>query len=60
LARRAEAKLTWLEKKGLQDEEDDSGFGATRVCGRVARFFFVHYTKTGKKYQLNIKYTKWS
>jgi hypothetical protein len=25
----------------------------------VARFFFVQHTKTGKIYQMTIKYTKW-
>jgi hypothetical protein len=27
---------------------------------RVARFFLVHDTKTGKMYQMNTKCTKWS
>jgi hypothetical protein len=27
---------------------------------RVARFFLVRYTKTGKMYQINTKCTKWS
>jgi hypothetical protein len=29
------------------------------VLRRVARFFMVKYTKTGKIYQITIKYTKW-
>jgi hypothetical protein len=28
--------------------------------GRVARFFMVHDTKTGKMHQMNTKCTKWS
>jgi hypothetical protein len=27
---------------------------------RVARFFVVHCTKTGKIYQITMKYTKWT
>jgi hypothetical protein len=30
------------------------------VRNRVARFFLVHDTKTGKMYQMNTKCTKWS
>jgi hypothetical protein len=34
--------------------------GAVMIPIRVARFFMVHDTKTGKMYQMNTKCTKWS
>jgi hypothetical protein len=33
--------------------------GTKRYMCRVARFFLVHVTKTGKMYQINTKCTKW-
>jgi hypothetical protein len=34
--------------------------GALEVKNRVARFFLVHDTKTGKMYQIDSKRTQWS
>jgi hypothetical protein len=30
-----------------------------RITARVARFFLIQHTKTGKNYQNGVKYTKW-
>jgi hypothetical protein len=40
----------------------DSSYGdvSSGVMDRVARFFLVHGTKTGKMYQMNTNCTKWS
>jgi hypothetical protein len=37
---------------------DESFFPRKRICDRVAIFFLVQYTKTGKKYQITRIYTK--
>jgi hypothetical protein len=34
--------------------------GFTFLTARVARFLMLQYTKTGKIYQITIKYSKWS
>jgi hypothetical protein len=45
---RATVKSFFLRKQAL-----------TMVSNRVARFFLAQHTKTGKIYQMTIKYTKW-
>jgi hypothetical protein len=54
--------LIWIVRSILVDkpyiQRLDSHRGR-RVPGRVARFFLLQLTKTGKIYQMTIKYTKW-